>query len=137
MSRPDAAGHRAIGHTADVRIESWGPSRDAALAEAVTALAASYARWPAGAVPVKVVVEMAAGSDEELLVAVLDEAVFLADARGLVAVAARVAGGVATFACLPASTVDVVGACPKGVAWNDLVCAATDDGWRCAATIDV
>ena len=137
MTAPTPAGHRVVEHTADVRIESWGPTRDAALTEAVTALADSYAQWRPNASRVDAVVGLEAGSDDEMLVAVLDAAVFLADARGLVAVAVRVTTRAATFACLPVSAVEIVGAAPKGISWNDLVCARTADGWRCAATVDV
>lgn len=130
-------GHRVAEHAADLRVESWGPSRDAAIGEAVAALAEAYARWPAAGPRVDADFELAAGTDAERLVEVLDTAVFLADARGLVAVAAAVSGAAVRYSCVPAAAVEVVGPAPKGVAWSDLVCERAGPRWRCAATIDV
>ncbi|HEV8559398.1 MAG TPA: archease [Actinophytocola sp.] len=36
-------GHRAVPHTADIRIEAWAPTREACLGEAVAALVESFA----------------------------------------------------------------------------------------------
>lgn len=131
------AGHRLVPHTADVRIEAWGPSRAAAFGEAVTALASSYASWPPEVHVTEVPVVLTADSDEELLVALLDEAVFLPDARGLVPIRAAVTADGAVLGCVFAAAVQIVGPVPKGISWSDLVCGPDDGGWRCAVTVDV
>ena len=85
-----ARGHRLLPHTADVRIESWAPTRDAAVEEAVCALAEVYGRPAPSATTREVSRRVEPADDEDLLVAALEEAVYLLDATSLAAVAARV-----------------------------------------------
>ena len=66
-------GHRTVPHTADRRIEAWGPTREGCIAEVVRGLADSFAvvagRTPhAGARR-----HMTTRSDQDPVVAVIDE----------------------------------------------------------------
>jgi SHS2 domain-containing protein len=141
-----AAGHRIVPHTADVALEAWAPSRNACIAEAVRALAESYtsARPDEASGTVTAAVRACTGPD--LLVAVLNEAIFVAEVRGEVPVDASVddaggctgAGAIIRFACVPAAGVDVVGAVPKAVSLHELEFGPdSSGGWRCHVTVDV
>jgi SHS2 domain-containing protein len=82
------------------------------------------------------------GSDEEFLVALLEEVIYHLDADGAVPVRVRVcphAGGVVVHLWLTdLHRVTPVGAAPKGVSYSDLTFHEEDDGrWRCTVTIDV
>lgn len=135
-----SAGHRLLPHTADLILEVWGPTREEALAEAIRALAATYAE-PRGDRREAVPFTATGASDADLLVALLDETVYLADARGLVAIDAAVtasADGVqGTFFAVTVDDVEVVGPAPKAVSRSDLVAGPDDDGWRGRVTVDV
>src|SRR5512144_96159 len=88
---PLAVGHRLLPHTADVMIEAWGASWEDCLAEAARALTACFVDTSAVGATTAVPVVFAAAGEEDLLVRVLDEAVFLLDAQGVVVVDARLA----------------------------------------------
>jgi SHS2 domain-containing protein len=136
-------GHRTVSHTADLRIEAWGPSREECIAEAVRGLVDSFAvvsgRRPDG----RVGQYLTARSDEDLLVAVVDEVIYRLDAEGQipVSVAVRPApdGGVVVFlAPVPVAEAEIVGAAPKAASLHDLRCAPDAAGrWSCSVTIDV
>lgn len=83
-----------------------------------------------------------AGSDQEHLVALLEEVIYHLDADGAVPVRVRVcprAGGVVVHLWLTdLHRVTAMGAAPKGVSYSQLAFHEEDNGrWRCAATIDV
>jgi SHS2 domain-containing protein len=142
MSGPGAdRGHRGLPHTADIRIEAWGPTREAALTEAVAALVDGFADTE-GARPERTVsVDLAAGTDEDALLAVLDEVIYRLDTEDAMPVGATVeptANGVSMRMPLVAvRAVDLGGAVPKAVALSGLAIGADGGGWRCTATIDV
>jgi SHS2 domain-containing protein len=134
-------GHRAVPHTADVRIEAWGPTLETCLAEAVAGLVESFADTT-GVRPDPVVTTSVPGeSDPDLLVAVLDEAIYLLETRDVVPCAVEFApepGGLAVRWHLASlRDVEIVGAVPKAVTLHDLRFEQTDRGWTCAVTIDV
>jgi SHS2 domain-containing protein len=110
------------------------------LAEAIRALAATYAE-PRGDTREAVPFAIRGATDADLLVAVLDETVYLTDARGLVAVDATVtasADGVeGIFAVVTVDDVEAVGPAPKAVARSDLVAGPDSGGWRGRVTVDV
>ncbi len=167
------AGYRLLPHTADVRLLAWGPTREACLDQAVRALAAVFVELPGGVpasppggvpacppagvpgcrpggvpcppagVPTRVPVELPPGPDAELLVGVLEEALFLVDVRGLVARAAELhpdgEGGLrGTLDAVALADVVPVGSVPKAIARSGLRFGEDDDGaWRCVVTVDV
>jgi SHS2 domain-containing protein len=137
------AGHRTVPHTADLRIEAWAPTREECMAEAVRGLVGSFA-VVAGRQPYRRVGrQMTARSDEDLLVAVMDEVIYRLDADGEipVSVAVRPApeGGVAvSFALVPVAGAEITGAAPKAASLHELRCAPdAAGGWSCQVTVDV
>jgi SHS2 domain-containing protein len=78
---------------------------------------------------------------DELLVALLEEALYLLDARGVVPVEAVVTcleSGVRTsFALTNAADVRLIGSVPKGIARSGLRIGETAAGWDCTVTVDV
>lgn len=134
-------GHLLRAHTADEIVEAWGPTREACLEEAVCGLVDSLAeiehvaRWWRH----EVVLE---GSDDELLVGLLEEVITLLDADGAVPVVVTVRphdDGVRAHLWLTGlADVVAVGAAPKGVSRSGLTCLEQAPGrWRATATIDV
>ena len=79
--------------------------------------------------------------DDDLLVAVLDEVIYLLDATGEAPVDVDVDGadrGIdVTFAMADATTLPQIGAVPKAVSLNELRFSHGQKGWRCAVTLDV
>jgi SHS2 domain-containing protein len=136
-------GHRTVPHTADLRIEAWGPTREECIAEAVRGLVDSFAvvagRLPHGRAERHLTVR----SDEDLLVAVVDEVIYWLDAEGKIPVSLAVRpapdGGVVVFLVLVrAAEAEVIGAAPKAASLHDLRCAPDPAGrWSCGVTIDV
>lgn len=144
MTGPEGStgsGHRVLPHTADVIVEAWAPSPLGCAAEAVLALTESFATVAPGAARHEHRFDLEPGEASGVLVAALEEALFLLDARGEVPVAARLADedGVVrgVFEVVGAQEVQVVGSVPKGVSWSGLAVERRGDGWCCTATIDV
>lgn len=139
---PPATGHRLLPHTADVMIEVWGATWEDCLAEATRALTACFVDTSAVGATTTVPVAFAAAGEEDLLVRVLDEAIFLLDAQGVVVVDAQLErsgdGGLrGSFRTAPADAVTPTGSVPKGVALHGLSVRRRADGWRCRFTVDV
>jgi len=134
-------GHRTVPHTADVRIEAWAPTRERCVAEAVAGMVGSFADVSGSRPGETVRVRVDRETDEDLLVAVLDEVIYLLDTRGLVPVGTEVValdGGLAVrFAMTGAEGVPLVGAVPKAVSLHGLRFDQRGDGWSCAVTLDV
>ena len=136
-----AAGHRGVPHTADLRIEAWAPSRDGCIRQAVLGTVDSFLDISSARPHRSLSRRLTAGSDDDLLVAVLEEVIFLLDTVGQAPVDLDLqgAGGVAevNFAMVDARTLPQVGAVPKAVSLNDLRLSHDDNGWRCLVTLDV
>jgi SHS2 domain-containing protein len=134
-------GHRAVAHTADVRIEAWAPDRDGCLAEAVAALVATFADTSGVAADSETSVELPAGDDEELLVGLLDEVIFRLETEGTLPLATEAQpadGGLRVWwRTVDAGAVELVGAVPKAVSLHALRFDRDATGWRCAVTVDV
>lgn len=129
-------------HTADVRIEAWGASRECCLAEAALGLVSSFAAVSAvRPTAVERVRFTEDASDDDLLAALLDEVVYRLEVHGQVPVdvAADAAGGGldVRLAVAPLADVEITGAAPKGVSWHGLRIGPDAYGWSCAVTVDV
>jgi SHS2 domain-containing protein len=135
-------GHRIRAHTADEILEAWGPTREACLEEAVVALVDSVANveqvsgWRHREV-------LLSGTDEEILVALLEEVIYHLEVDGAVPALALVhPHGESVLAHLwlidldPAAT---CGAAPKGVSYSQQLNfrQQAPDRWWCTATVDV
>lgn len=139
---PRPAGHRGLPHTADAQVEAWGPSREECLREVVLGSVEMFCDT-AGARPTgSHSFPVADDDDERLLLAVLDEVVFLLDTTGAVPVRVEVTpvagGSEVCFETIGARTLPQVGAPPKAVSLHGLRFGrAGDGGWRCLVTWDV
>ncbi len=84
---------------------------------------------------------LTADRDDDLLVTVLDEVIYLLDTAGDAPVGVEVNGtdgGVeVTFAMADAGALPQVGAVPKAVSLNELRLARERASWRCSVTLDV
>jgi SHS2 domain-containing protein len=84
-----------------------------------------------------------ARSDEDLLVAVIEEVIYRLDADGEIPVTAAVrpapdGGIVLTLALADVTEAEITGAAPKAASLHDLRCVADPAGrWSCGITIDV
>jgi SHS2 domain-containing protein len=131
-----------VPHTADLRIEAWGPTREDCIAEAVRGLVESFAQVAAGSQHASER-HLTADSDAELLAAAVDEVIYCVDAEGQIPAeveVSRAAGGGIDLRMrtVPASAAEIIGAAPKAAAMSGLTCAADPSGrWSCAVTIDV
>ncbi|MFB8776766.1 archease [Streptomyces broussonetiae] len=141
--RRGASGHRALPHTADVRIEAWGASRERCLAEAVVGMVECFADV-ADVRPSSVERLRPTGpGDAELLAGLLDEVIYRMEVYGQVTVdvAAGHVGGPGgglevRLAVAGVSDVEITGAVPKAVSWHELRMGPDPYGWSCAVTID-
>ena len=136
-----AAGHRGVPHTADLRIEAWAPSRDGCIRQAVLGTVDSFLDISSAGPHRSLSRRLTAGSDDDLLVAVLEEVIFVLDTVGEAPVDLDLQGGggaaEVNFAMVDARTLPQVGAVPKAVSLNDLRLSHDDNGWRCLVTLDV
>ncbi|MEV7228817.1 archease [Polymorphospora sp. NPDC051019] len=134
-------GHRSVPHTADVRVEAWAPARERCVAEAVAGLVGSFAEVPAEPSGQTVEFRVDPGTDEDMLVAVLDEVIFRMDTEGRLPASADVAavdgGFEVRLRMADPDRIEVVGAVPKAVSLHELRFAPGADGWSCAVTLDV
>lgn len=134
-------GHRSVPHTADVRIEAWASSRERCVAEAVAGLVDSFAEISEGQPTQTVEFQVPPGTDENMLVAVLDEVIYRMDVEGLLPVDAEVTeagGGLdVRLRMVGSDRVELVGAVPKAVSLHELCFARDAAGWSCRVTLDV
>jgi len=139
MQRADR-GHAVRAHTADAVIEAWGPTAAACYEEAAAAFVDVFAATDTvegSAEPF----DVGPGRPEDLLVLLLEEMLFDADARGHVPVATEieVRGDhlVGRITAVPIEEVAIIGSIPKGVSYSELEFGRSDSGWHCRATVDV
>ncbi|GAA2436833.1 archease [Streptomyces lavendulocolor] len=142
VRRPGACGHRTVPHTADVRVEAWGASREQCLVEAVLGMVECFADLTGQRATAVRQVQVAEGSDDDLLAALLDEVVFRLEVDGDVPVDVEVetvdGGGLdVRMAVTDVRSVPITGAVPKAVSWHELHLAPGPYGWSCAVTVDV
>ncbi|MFI1200110.1 archease [Streptomyces sp. NPDC020883] len=138
---PLLGGHRSVPHTADLRIEAWGPTRAACLAQAVRGMCGSFLDLAGAAGVRRREVVVRADTDEDLLVALLEEVVYWLDTHDEVPVEVRltaVPGGLRALLCMAdIGTLPVLGAAPKAVTLHGLTFAPGSGGWQCSFTLDV
>ncbi|MGW5419806.1 archease [Streptomyces sp. NPDC003943] len=142
--RHGGSGHRSVPHTADAQVRAWGPTREACLAEAVLGMIECFAEV-SGVRPTAVErVRLAPGSDEDLLVGLLDEFVFRLEVTGRIPVDVEVEtaeeddGGLdVRSAVAELDQVEIIGAVPKGISWQGLHIGPDPYGWSCTAIVDV
>ncbi|MEV0155227.1 archease [Micromonospora sp. NPDC050686] len=142
MQRRPARGHRAVPHTADVRVEAWAPTREECLAEAVTALVATFVDTEGASPGAESGFSVPAGPDDDLLVGVLDEVIFRLETAGTLPLTTRVDpapdGGLRVrWRTADTDAVELVGAVPKAISLHELRFGPGGDGWSCAVTLDV
>lgn len=136
------SGHQVLPHTADVALAAWAPTRAECIAEAVRALVESFVDVTEAAPRGSIAFSIEPESDDDLLVSVLDEAIYQIEVHGRVPVDVELAedsdgGGVVHFATVSTDSVEPTGAIPKGVSWHDLRIGCSGGTWRCHVTVDV
>jgi SHS2 domain-containing protein len=134
-------GHRTVAHTADLRVEAWAPSRELCIAEAVLGTVAAFVDTSSARVVSARRHRLDVGSDEDLLVAVLNEVIYLMDTIHEIPVNLDVTprgdGVDVWFAMADAGELAQVGAVPKGVSLHELRFGRDRRGWSCSVTVDV
>jgi len=80
--------------------------------------------------------------DEEQLVRLLEEVIYLVEVDGVVPVDVRVQlrpdGGLrGRLGVAPLQAAIVIGPAPKAIAWHELSLVPERTGWRCRVTLDV
>ena len=136
-------GYRLLPHVADVIVEAWAPDRPGCLDAAVKGLVATFADPGRAAPDGRVEFGFEAASDEEVLVRLLDEVIFLVDAHGLVPLTVTLfdADGAVRgwFATVPVDMVEETGAVPKGISRSGLEFGydARARRWHCRVIVDV
>jgi SHS2 domain-containing protein len=135
------SGHRSVPHTADLRIEAWAPTRDGCIRQAVLGAVESFLDTSSAQPQATRRRRVTGDRDDDLLVAALEEVIYLLDTTGAAPVDVSLSqadGGVdMTLAMVNASAVPQVGAVPKAVSLNELHLSQGKDGWRCSVTLDV
>jgi SHS2 domain-containing protein len=144
-ARPPAAGgagHRSLPHTADLIFEAWAPTKHGCLAEAVKALVETFADPGTSGGGRPLPLRLPPAEPEELLVALLEEVLYLLEVTGVVTVGVTVDdaddGGLeGSFDVVPLAAVTVVGAAPKAITRSELAFGRRDGLWRCRVIVDV
>ena len=102
MNQPDKQpgrreyGHRSVPHTADLRIEAWGRTREDCIAEAVRGLVESFADISGTRYQHATEHHLDASSDADLLAAAVEEVIYRLDSDGTIPAeveVSRAAGG--------------------------------------------
>lgn len=137
-----SAGHGTQPHTADLVIEAWAPDAPCCLEHAVLALVESFAAVGGDAPARRVPFRRGPERDDELLLGLLEEVVYLTDVHGVVPVATHVErdpdGGVhGWFDVVDLARVEVVGPAPKAISREGLLFEHHDGQWRGRALVDV
>jgi SHS2 domain-containing protein len=136
-----ASGYRSVPHTADLRIEAWAPTRNGCIREAVLGTVDSFLDTSSARPNHTLVRRLTAEHDDDLLVAVLEEVIYLLDTAGDAPVDVEVNGTDGdleiTLAMADASRLPQTGAIPKAVSLNELRLARGPASWRCSVTLDV
>ncbi len=135
-------GHRSLPHTADTIVEAWGPDLPACLSEVGRGLVAEFVEVVDAGGAVERRFRLDAPDVERLVVALLQEIIFVVDAEGVVPVDVRVDTAddrscSGRMRVVPLEAAVQVGPAPKSVSLSGLEIASTDAGWTCRAVIDI
>ena len=135
-------GHRMLPHTADLLIEAWGPSRNKCIEQAALGLVESFIDMHSAVASESVITDIPAMDDVELLITVLEEVIYVVDAKGMVPIAAslrenRAGGFRAVFAVTPLDDVTSIGPVPKAITRHAMHFGEDDGGWSCHVLVDV
>ncbi|MEU6238222.1 archease [Kitasatospora sp. NPDC047058] len=140
------SGHRTVAHTADLRVEAWAPTAEGCIREAVRAAVEGFADTTGARPSGERACTVTAATDEDLLVAVLEEVIYRMDADGELPLGTELGAIRATaegralpvrFRMADAATAAPVGAVPKAVSLHDLRLRGGPGGWSCQVTLDV
>nr|WP_246331227.1 archease [Saccharopolyspora hordei] len=127
-------------HTADIRFQAWGGTREECLEQAARALVAAFADVAEDA-PARTSEVVLGGDDEQVLLAVLDEIVYRLDVEGTVprdvGVRTTSSGTVLRLSEVDADRVRFTGAAPKAISLHGFSFTHDQRGWRCEITVDV
>ncbi|GAA3768673.1 archease [Streptomyces phyllanthi] len=153
--REGVAGHRTVPHTADIRVEAWGASRERCLAEAVLGMVECFADVSTVRATGVEHVRLDEESDDDLLASLLDEVLYRLEVWGRVPVDVEVDATGTTevadvdigddvaddgldvrLAVADLAAVEITGAVPKAVSWHELHIGPGPYGWSCSVTID-
>jgi len=149
MNQPDEQpgrrgyGHISVPHTADLRIEAWGPTREDCIAEAVRGLVESFADISGTTYQHATEHHLDAGPDVDLLAAAVEEVIYHLDSDGTIPAEVEVSpaadGGIdLTLRVVDTAAAEIIGAAPKAASLSGLTCAPDASGqWSCAVTIDI
>ncbi|MGW3497316.1 archease [Streptomyces sp. NPDC001020] len=135
------SGHRGVPHTADLRVEAWAPTREECLQQVVRAVCESFLDLT-GAVGVRRRDVLVRGdTDEDVLMALLEEILYWLDAQGEIPVEMEpvpVADGLrVSLHMAETDSLPLTGAVPKAVTLHELDFRPGPEGWTCAVTLDV
>ncbi|MGP3960308.1 archease [Nonomuraea sp. 3N208] len=135
------AGHRALPHTADTRIQAWAPTTGECIAQAVLGMVESFLDLRGAAASGEYDLRVEPGEPQDQLVAVLDEVIYLMDTTGQIPikVAAQQEQNRLSLHLTMAdlTTVPQTGAAPKAVTLHQLTFEHDAGQWTCAVTLDV
>ncbi|MFF8973437.1 archease [Streptomyces sp. NPDC014995] len=139
--RQGSSGHRTVPHADDIRIDAWGTSRERCLVEAALGMVECFADVTAVRPTAVERFHLGEGSDEDLLIALLDEVAHRLEAYGQVPVDVEAEttddGMDVRLAVAGLADVEIVGAVPREVSWHELRMAPDPYGWSCAVTVDM
>jgi SHS2 domain-containing protein len=141
-THPKTQGHRLLPHTADLIIEAWGRARNQCIEQAALGLVESFLDVRSAVASESVITDLPAMDDVELLITVLEEVIYVVDAKGMVPVAAslreeRTGGFRAVFDVVPLDDVTSIGPVPKGIARHAMHFGEDDGSWSCHVIVDV
>jgi SHS2 domain-containing protein len=137
-----ASGFRLVDHTADTALEAWGPTRAECFALAVQGLVSSFADIAGARPQTRHEIRVDARTDEDVLVDLLDEVIYVLDVHGAVPVGGTLRdehdGSISGHLDLtPVADVRHAGAAPKATTYHGLEVTRSEDLWRCRVTVDV
>lgn len=136
-------GFEHLDHTADTAFRAWGPTRAECFAAAVRGLVDSFVDLGDARPERTHELRLTAETDEDLLVDLLGEVVYILDVHRAVPGGGRLrgteGGGLeGRLDLVPLASVELTGAVPKAITYHDLEVVQEDSGgWRCRVTIDV
>ena len=139
----DVTGHAVLPHTADVIVEAWAPSRTGCLEELVRGVVETFADTRKASAIREIPLEVNAALDEDVVVALLEDVLYLLDADGFVVIDVALeedeenGSFEGTFWVALVDDVASKGAPPKGVSRSELFFGPADSMWRTRVVLDV